>query len=129
GIILLRIIGTTVAIYANAVGGIFLPLMSIGALIGYGFAELTSMYLFPIEPFYFAAIGAAVFMGVMMKLPLTAVILAMETTFDYNVVVGTAISVILVEYFSSLYFDIKKKYVTKRNKRRKEPDIKMDDET
>ena len=129
GIILLRIIGTTVAIYANAVGGIFLPLMSIGALIGYGFAELTSMYLFPIEPFYFAAIGAAVFMGVMMKLPLTAVILAMETTFDYNVVVGTAISVILVEYFSSLYFDIKKKYVTKRNKRRKEPDTKVNDET
>jgi CIC family chloride channel protein len=129
GVILLRIIGTTVAIYANAVGGIFLPLMSIGALIGYGFAELISMYFFHIEPFYFAAIGAAVFMGVMMKLPLTAVILAMETTFDYNVVVGTAISVILVEYFSSLYFDIKKKYVTRRNKRRKEPATKVNDET
>jgi len=125
GIILLRIIGTTVAIYANAVGGIFLPLMSIGALIGYGFAELLSMYIFPIEPFYFAAIGAAVFMGVMMKLPLTAVILAMETTFDYNVVVGTAISVILVEYFTSLYFDIRKKYVTKRYKKRKEQNRKI----
>jgi len=129
GIILLRIIGTTVAIYANAVGGIFLPLMSIGALIGYGFAELTSIYLFPIEPFYFAAIGAAVFMGVMMKLPLTAVVLAMETTFDYNVVVGTAISVILVEYFTGLYFDIKKKYATKRNSKRKEPVLKANDET
>ena len=127
GIILLRIIGTTVAIYANAVGGIFLPLMSIGALIGYGFAELLSMYVFPIEPFYFAAIGAAVFMGVMMKLPLTAVILAMETTFDYNVVVGTAISVILVEYFTSLYFDIRKKYVTKRYKKRKEQSRKITD--
>jgi CIC family chloride channel protein len=113
GIILLRIIGTTVAIYANAVGGIFLPLMSIGALIGYGFAELVSIYNFPVEPFYFAAIGAAVFMGVIMKLPLTAVVLAMETTFDYNVVIGTAISVIMVEYFSSLYFTIRKNYVTK----------------
>jgi len=129
GIILLRIIGTTVAIYANAVGGIFLPLMSIGALIGYGFAELISMYLFPIEPFYFAAIGAAVFMGVMMKLPLTAVILAMETTFDYNVVVGTAISVILVEYFTGLYFDIRKKYVTRRYRKRKESNTKVNDET
>jgi len=112
-VIVLRIIGTTVAIYANAVGGIFLPLMSIGALIGYGFGELLALYGVNIEPFYFAAIGAAVFMGVIMKLPLTAVVLAMETTFDYNVVIATGVSVVLVEYFSTLYFTIKKRDVTK----------------
>ncbi len=110
-IITLRIIGTTVSIYANAVGGLFLPLMSIGALVGYAFGELLSMYDFPVEPFYFAAIGASVFMGVIMKLPLAA-----ETTFDYNVIVATGVSVVLVEYFSNLYFDIKKRYVTKAEK-------------
>jgi len=115
-VIVLRIIGTTVAIYANAVGGIFLPLMSIGALVGYGFAEAFSKVHFEVEPFYFAAIGAAVFMGVIMKLPLTAVILAMETTFDYNVVIATGISVVLVDYLTSLYFDIRKNYVTKAYK-------------
>jgi CIC family chloride channel protein len=115
-IITLRIIGTTVSIYANAVGGLFLPLMSIGALVGYAFGELLSIYQFPIEPFYFAAIGASVFMGVIMKLPLTAVVLAVETTFDYNVVVATGVSVVLVEYFSNLYFDIKKRYVTRAEK-------------
>lgn len=52
--------------------------------------------------------GAAVFMGVIMKLPLTAVVLALETTFDYNVMVATGVSVVLVSYFSNLYFDIKK---------------------
>jgi len=118
-IIILRIIGTTVSIYANAVGGIFLPLMSIGALIGYGFGELFSIYHFHVEPFYFAAIGASVFMGVIMKLPLTAVVLSIETTFDYNVVVATGISVVLVSYFSNLYFDIRKKYVTKADKVKK----------
>ncbi len=116
GIIVLRIIGTTVSIYANAVGGIFLPLMSIGALIGYGFAELFSKFYFPLEPFYFAAIGAAVFMGVLMKLPLTAVILAMETTFDYNVVIATGISVVLVEYLSNLYFHIQRRNATKAHR-------------
>jgi CIC family chloride channel protein len=116
GIIILRIVGTTVSIYANAVGGIFLPLMSIGALIGYGFAEAFSMVHFAVEPFYFAAIGAAVFMGVLMKLPLTAVILAMETTFDYNVVIATGISVVLVEYLSHLYFDIRRRNATKTYK-------------
>jgi len=116
-IIMLRIIGTTVSIYANAVGGVFLPLMSIGALVGYGYGELiTQIHHLPLEPFFFAAVGAAVFMGVIMKLPLTAVVLALETTFDYNVMVATGVSVVLVSYFSNLYFDIRKKYVTKADK-------------
>ena len=116
-IVLLRIVATTVSIYANAVGGVFLPLMSIGALVGYGFAELlVQLQDFSIEPFYFAAIGASVFMGVIMKLPLTAVVLSIETTFDYNVVIATGISVVLVSYLSNLYFDIKKNYVTKADK-------------
>ena len=116
-IIMLRIIGTTVSIYANAVGGLFLPLMSIGALVGYGYGELiTQIHHLPLEPFFFAAVGAAVFMGVIMKLPLTAVVLALETTFDYNVMVATGVSVVLVSYFSNIYFDIRKKYVTKADK-------------
>jgi len=113
-IVFLRIVGTTVAIYANAVGGVFLPLMTIGALVGYGYAELLLKYTsMGAEPFYFAAVGAAVFMGVTMKLPLTAVIMALETTFDYNVVIATGVSVVLVEYFSQLYFTIQRRNVTK----------------
>ena len=116
-ILFLRIISTTLAIYSNAVGGIFLPLMSIGALAGYGFGEIISNYSYlNIEPFYFAAIGSSVFMGVIMKLPLTAVILSLETTFDYNVVVATAIIVILVEYLSDLIFNIKRRDVIKKEK-------------
>ncbi len=112
-VLILRIVATTVSIYANAVGGIFLPLMSIGAMTGFMYVELlTKFYHFQVEPFYFAAIGAAVFMGVLMKLPLTAVILAMETTFDYNVVVATGIIVVLVSYLSGLSFKIKKRYIT-----------------
>jgi CIC family chloride channel protein len=112
--IILRIIGTTVAIYANAVGGVFLPLMSIGALIGYGYGEiLAQIHHLAFEPFFFAAVGAAVFMGVIMKLPLTALVLSLEVTFDYNVMVSTGVSVVLVSYLSNLYFDIKKNYVTK----------------
>ncbi len=113
-VIILRIVATTVSIYANAVGGIFLPLMSIGAMTGYLFGELLVRYYdFQIEPFYFAAIGAAVFMGVIMKLPLTAVVLALETTFDYNVVVSTGIIVVLVSYLSGLSFKINRKTITK----------------
>ncbi|MEO1923521.1 MAG: chloride channel protein [Nautiliaceae bacterium] len=111
-IIVLRIVATSVSLYANAVGGIFIALMSIGALVGYGFGEVLNFYFpFEIEPFYFAAIGAAVFMGVNMKLPLTAVVLALEMTYDYNVVVPTGISVVLVMFFVSLKFDLHKLHI------------------
>jgi CIC family chloride channel protein len=112
-VIILRIVGTTVSLYANAIGGLFLPLMSIGALVGYGYGEILTFYShFPFEPFFFAAVGAAVFMGVVMKLPLTALVLAMELTFDYNILVATGISVVLSSYLASFHFDIHKKYIT-----------------
>ena len=110
-IIFLRIVGTTISIYSNAVGGMFLPLMSIGALAGYSYGDILDNLHLINEPFYFAAIGAAVFMGVIMKLPLTAVVLSLETTFDYNVVVATGIVLVFVQYLSSLKFDIKRKNI------------------
>jgi CIC family chloride channel protein len=83
--------------------------MSIGALIGYGFGEVSNtLFTWNIEAFYFAAIGAAVFMGVIMKLPLTAIVLALETTYDYNVIVPTGLSVVIVSYITSLHFDLHK---------------------
>ena len=108
-VIVLRIIATTVSLYANAIGGVFVSLMSIGALIGYGFGEMFNHFFsYHLEPFYFAAIGAAIFMGVIMRLPFTAVILALETTYDYNIIVPTGIGVVLVTYLASLQFDVKK---------------------
>jgi CIC family chloride channel protein len=114
-IIILRIIGTSISIYANAVGGIFLPLMSIGALIGYSFGEILNLYQFNLEPFYFAAIGAAVFMGVIMKLPLTAVVLAVETTFDYNIVVATGVCVVIADFLTSINFKLEKKQAVNKD--------------
>ena len=107
-IIVLRIIATSVSIYANAVGGVFIALMSIGALVGYGYGELLVDFGIKIEPFYFAAIGAAAFMGVNMKLPLTAIVMALEVTYDYNVVIPTGIITITSAYLVSLNFRIKK---------------------
>jgi len=109
-IILLRIVATAVSIYANAVGGIFITLMSIGALVGYGYAEMFNSFFsaLQIEPFYFAAIGAALFMGVNMKLPLTALVVSLEITYDYNIVVPTGLLYIIVSFLVGLNFQIHK---------------------
>ncbi len=115
-ILILRIIGTTVSIYANSVGGMFLPLMTIGALAGYSFGIILADFNIIKEPFYFASVGAAVFMGVLMKLPLTSLVLSLETTFDYNIVIATGIVVVAVEYISSLYFHISRKYIGRADK-------------
>ncbi len=108
-VILLRIIGTAVSIYANAVGGLFLPLMSLGALVGYGYAEALQQYAgFTLHPYAFAAIGAGVFMGVVMRLPLTAVVLALEITYDYNIIVPTAVIVVITGYLMDRLVHIEK---------------------
>lgn len=108
-VILLRIIGTAVSIYANAVGGLFLPLMSLGALVGYGYAEALQQYAgFTLHPYAFAAIGAGVFMGVVMRLPLTAVVLALEITYDYNIIVPTAVIVVITGYLMDRIVHIEK---------------------
>ncbi len=107
-ILFLRIIATTISNFSNAVGGMFLPLMSIGALGGYGFGEaIKLLHLAQIEPYYFAAIGAAIFMGVLMKLPFTAVVLALEITNDYNVVLATGFGVGIIMYITKLKFNLK----------------------
>ncbi|WP_456479008.1 chloride channel protein [Nautilia sp.] len=107
-LLFLRIIATSFSIYSNAIGGMFVPLMSIGALVGYGFGIIVYQLHIGTEPFYFAAIGAAVFMGVLMKLPFTSIVLALEITNDYNVVVSTGFSVAIITYLTRLNFNIKK---------------------
>jgi len=107
-LLILRIFATSFSIYSNAIGGMFVPLMSIGALTGYLFGEIIFHFNIDIEPFYFAAIGASVFMGVLMKLPFTSIVLALEITNDYNVVVATGISVAIISYLTRLNFNIKK---------------------
>lgn len=104
----LRILANAVSLYANAVGGLFVTLMSIGALVGYGFGEVLVNFGFNVQPFYFAAIGAAVFVGVVMRVPFTSVVLALEITYDYNVVVPVGFVVAVSSLLTGMIFDLKK---------------------
>ncbi|SMP19590.1 chloride channel protein, CIC family [Desulfurobacterium pacificum] len=104
----LRIVANAVSLYANAVGGLFITLMSIGSLVGYGFGEIMRSFGFSTEPFYFAAIGAAVFVGVVMKVPFTSVVLALEITYDYNVVVPVGFIVAVSSLLTGMIFDVRK---------------------
>ena len=119
-LILLRIVSNAISLYSNAVGGLFITLMSIGALVGYGFGESMKYFGFNVEPFYFAAIGASVFVGVVMKIPFTAVVLALETTYDYNVVVPVGIVVSIAGFLTNLTFNLRKGYLKGAGRPRKE---------
>ena len=115
-LVLMRIVANAVSLYANAVGGLFITLMSIGALVGYGFGEWVKSLGMNTEPFYFAAIGAAVFVGVVMKIPFTAVVLSLETTYDYNVVISVGIAVSVVGFMTNSVFELQKGILKRREK-------------
>ncbi len=120
-LVILRIVANAVSLYANAVGGLFVTLMSIGALVGYGFGEWVKSFGVNVEPFYFAAIGASVFVGVVMKIPFTAVVLALETTYDYNVVISAGIAISVVGFMTNAVFEIRKGFLRRREEKRAEP--------
>jgi len=76
--------------------------------VGYGYGEALHLLGYSVESYSFAAVGAAVFMGTVMRLPLTAMTLALEITYDYNVVVPTALNVVLLSFILQQFFDIRK---------------------
>lgn len=78
--------GLTLASYATgAPGGIFAPLLVLGALLGAAIGQV-AMYLIPTiqEPAVFAVVGmAALFTGIV-RAPLTGVVLIIEMTGNYH---------------------------------------------
>jgi CIC family chloride channel protein len=77
----------TMASYATgAPGGIFAPLLILGALIGYGVGEVTALVapgLAP-QPEVFGVVGMAALFAGIVRAPLTGIVLIAEMTGNYN---------------------------------------------
>lgn len=70
----------------GAAGGIFAPLLGLGALLGLGFAEVCVLLL-PhglVDPRAFAIVGMAAFFTAIVRAPLTAIVLIAEMTGGYE---------------------------------------------
>jgi CIC family chloride channel protein len=82
-VFLLRAIGPAVSIAGGGVGGLFIPLMAAGAVVGRLFSEATNTE----ELALYVIVGAAAMLGAGYAVPLTAVIFIAEYTGQATVIV------------------------------------------
>lgn len=71
---------------SGAPGGIFAPMLVMGAILGYAFGLVTNI-VFPayeVVPAFFATIGMAAFLAASVRAPLTGVVLIFEMTAEYR---------------------------------------------
>ncbi|OQY17048.1 MAG: chloride channel protein [Desulfobacteraceae bacterium 4572_35.1] len=101
-LIFFKAIATSITLGSGLPGGLFAPVLYIGAVIGGAFGHIAQM-LFPsmaIAPGSYALIGMGAFLSAATHAPMTAIFLLFEMTSSYQVivpimlscVVGTAIS-------------------------------------
>ncbi len=82
---LVRFLMTMTSYGTGAPGGIFAPLLALGALIGLGIGQLMQFLLPTIvtQPEIFAVVGMAAYFAAIVRAPLTGVILIIEMTGNY----------------------------------------------
>lgn len=83
---LVRLLLTLLSYGTGAPGGIFAPLLALGALIGLGVGEVAHE-LTPTavpEPAVFAVVGMAAYFTAIVRAPLTGIVLIVEMTGSYN---------------------------------------------
>jgi CIC family chloride channel protein len=91
---LLRFGLTLVSYGTSAPGGIFAPLLVLGALIGLGIGHIAH-WLAPLavpEAGVFAVVGMAAYFAAIVRAPLTGIVLIMEMTGDYDQMLPLLIS-------------------------------------
>jgi len=79
--------GLTLTSYGTgAAGGLFAPLLALGALLGLGFGHLVHIFLPPlaVEPGVFAVVGMAAYFAAIVRAPLTGILLITEMTGSYE---------------------------------------------
>ena len=86
GLFVLRFALTMVSYGSSAPGGIFAPLLVLGALLGLATGEGVH-WLFPRMPFYpaaFAVVGMGAYFSAIVRAPLTGIVLMLEMTGHYG---------------------------------------------
>jgi len=94
GMVLLKVIATSITIGAGGVGGIFAPAVFTGAMLGYLFAFVYNYFQLgiPIAESNFTLVGMASVLGGVLHAPLTGIFLIAEITSGYELIVPLMLS-------------------------------------
>jgi len=91
---LIRFFLTTTSYSVGAPGGIFAPLLVLGALIGLGVGQLGRLWMPEIVPIpaVFAVVGMAAYFTAIVRAPLTGIMLIVEMTGNYALMLPLLVS-------------------------------------
>lgn len=92
-VLVMRCLATSAAIAAGGTGGIFIPLVAGGALVG----RITGDAFHTLDPALFTVVGVAAFLGAGYRVPLASVMFVAETTGQPGFVVPGIIAAVAAE--------------------------------
>lgn len=106
GMMLLKVIATTLTTEGGGIGGIFAPSAVTGGFMGFGFARFVNdLKLFPpLHEGNFTLVGMAGVLGGVLHAPLTAIFLIAEMTNGYELIVPLML-VTAISFFTIKTFD------------------------
>lgn len=101
-IFLLKFIATPLCFGSGAAGGIFLPMLMLGAFLGWLCSYLFSFCGLDISPQLFAIMGMAAFLSAVGRTPITAVVMVFEMTGGYSQILPIMLCAALADFTSGL---------------------------
>jgi CIC family chloride channel protein len=92
-IFIIRMLVTATTVAGGGVGGLFIPLVVAGALVGRGVGEVIN----PLDPTLYTLLGIAAFLGAGYRVPLAAVMFVAETTGQPGFIVPALFAAVAAE--------------------------------
>jgi chloride channel protein, CIC family len=92
-VLVLRCLATATVVAGGGVGGLFVPLVVAGALVGRGVGDIVN----PLDPTLYVLLGMAAFLGAGYRVPLAGVMFVAETTGQPGFIVPALFAVVAAE--------------------------------
>lgn len=101
-LVVLKLVGTAITIGSGGSGGVFAPSLFIGAMLGGAFGHVVNL-LFPemtASPGAYALVGMAAVNGASTLAPLSAIIILVELTNEYAILLPLMFTVVMASFVS-----------------------------
>ncbi|MDE2028203.1 MAG: chloride channel protein, partial [Candidatus Omnitrophica bacterium] len=127
-LIVVKILATAVSLGGGSSGGVFAPLLFIGAVLGGSFGQIASMhYGFPIAPSgAYALVGMASVFAAAARAPITSILIVFELTGSYGMILPIMVAAVTATSIAQI---ISKDSIYLANLRRKGVDVKPFEES
>ncbi|MBQ8887374.1 MAG: chloride channel protein [Candidatus Gastranaerophilales bacterium] len=96
-IFLAKFLVTPFCFGSGAAGGIFLPMLMLGAFLGYIVASIFNIFGFEVNPIIIAIIGMGAFLSAVARTPITAIVMVFEMTAGYKFILPIMLSAAIAD--------------------------------